>query len=290
MIASGHGKNRMRADASERQGKDWSTFCMLTSEQAAGGLVEKAGKVANVGFAARMADIDVSHAVPIPLDKYLSMTALLKGNYGHIGPAFVETLAITKTITPALLREQIDAKAAALADKDAPALLQRSAGVFAVLWQAGELLATFGILPELTDGGGLEYDIRRIWGAYAESDEAKALAPAEQAIDTLRETLYARQGGDVKNLRPEEGARSGSFAEAVAWYENDVAGTTFFVRTNKITGLAGDTLKRRTLTAALLSAAILKPMNEKSVAHSRLPNGEQVQHYRLTFAEGGVEY
>jgi hypothetical protein len=293
MIASGRGKHRMKQDASERAAKEWAGFCVISSEHSGVDLVERTGRAARVGFSARVADIDVSNATPIPETEYLRMTSLMKANFGHIGPMFVEAL-VESGKTPESLRAEIDAKVAALAGEGASPLIWRSAGVFGVLWQAGEMLMDIGVIPSLSEGkersefaaigNDIESKIKAIWKAYVSSEEAEALNPGRNAVDTLREALYSRRGGTVQELDPDNG-RIGGYAEAWAWFKKDDNTTTFYVRSNKLAALAGDTMKKNPLSDALEAEGILVRMSGRNRTHSRLPDGEQVQHYRLTFKE-----
>jgi hypothetical protein len=239
-----------------------------------------------------MADIDVSNAKPIPEAEYLRMTELLMANYGHIGPAFVARL-IQSESSPEAIRAEIDAKAIAVAGKDASPLLWRSAGVFAILWQAGEMLAAVGLLPAV--GDTVETKIKGIWQAYGESEEAKPLSPEQSAIDKLRETLYARRKHDVHSLRPTKDPESGyveksGYGEAVAWYEKDDKATVFYVRTDKLTALVGGAVKKNPLCKALKKEGILIPRSDTDRTYPRLPTGEQMQHYQLKFVEEAGDY
>ena len=214
LISGGAGKGRMRSDSTDQRMRHWASFCGLTSEHAAKDLVEEqTGHDANVGFSARVADVDCSSATPIPEAEYLAMMSLIKENYGHIGPAFVKHI-IASGDSPETVRERIEAKAIALAGEGASALLWRAAGVFAVLWEVGELLGAAELLPNsMMEGEGAQR-IRDIWQAYHSSDEAKALSPGHQAIEKLGEILVARMGVDVQEIDVD--ARS--YKEAVAWF------------------------------------------------------------------------
>ncbi len=294
MVASGRGKHRMKADSSERAAKEWATFAMVSSEQALGDLVERTGRSARVGFAARVADLDVSNARPIPETEYLRMTALLKENFGHIGPLFVEAL-VQSGETPEAIRAEIDAKVHALAGGGASPLIWRSAGVFGVLWQVGEMLMDIEVIPELKEttargqfasetGNSVEAKIKAIWKAYVSSAEAEALKPEQKGVDVLREALYSRRGRDVHDLYPVDGQKGG-FGEALAWFKKAEKGTTFFVRADKLTTLVNGTMKKHALCKALEDEDILVRASDKNRTHPRLPDGEQVQHYRLKFDE-----
>jgi hypothetical protein len=290
MIAGGVGKQRMRSDTSERKGKDWSTFTITSSEHVLTKLVERTGQVARVGFSARVADIDVSNAPMIPNDEYARMVALLSANYGHVGPALVEHL-IKSGSSPESVSAAIEAKAKELAGKDASALVKRSAGVFAVLWQVGQLLDEAGLLPpvlsEIEGEGGRR--VRGLWEAYRSSAEAEALSPLAKAIDTIEATLRARIGNDV---HPTTKNAERKVRETVAWYiasEDSTDAfpeepTFFYVRQGELAKLAGDTLPAGALCDALEEAGILKQTNKGKRPHRRVPDVGAVWHYRLDFS------
>ena len=212
MIAAGRGKTRMKQDASERESKTWLTFGMISSEAALTGLVEKAGDVARVGFSARVADIDVQTGHQIPEAEYTRMVELLKANFGHIGPMFVEYL-VEFGLRPEDIRKAINAKVTALVGNGASSLIWRSAGVFGLLWQCGEVLFDMGVIPSIGEdkvrspfaketGNSVEAKIKAIWTAYMDSEEAEALNPGQKAVDVLRDSLYALRGNSVHNLFP----------------------------------------------------------------------------------------
>ena len=88
----------------------------------------------------------------------------------------------------------------------------------------------------------------------------------------------------IRPLFPGEYEKPG-YGEAVAWFKKEDKSTTFYVRADKMVGLSGDTLKKHALGNALEEAGVLIHGYGRNRTHSRLPDGEQVQHYRLTFAE-----
>jgi hypothetical protein len=285
LISGGAGKGRMRSDSTDQRMRHWASFCGLTSEHAAKDLVEEqTSHDANVGFSARVADVDCSSATPLPEPEYLAMMSLIKENYGHIGPAFVKHI-IASADSPETMRERIEAKAIALAGEGASALLWRAAGVFAVLWEVGEMLGAAELLPDsMMEGEGAQR-IRDIWQAYHSSDEAKALSPGRQAIEKLGETLVARMGVDVQEID----ADARSYKEAMAWFGKKESTVTFYVRVDKIAQLAGGTMKQRALVAGLKASGILTPMSDKNLAWDKIPGGFKMQHYRLTFQMEPVE-
>jgi len=293
MLAGGNGKHRMKADASERAVKVWLTFAMLSSEHPLAKLVERMGRSARIGFTARVADIDVSKAKPIPQDDYLRMTALLSANYGHVGPKFVEHL-VESGGSPEAVRAAIEAKAIGLAGKGASSLVWRSAGVFAVLWQVGEMLATFGLLPASIDAGEVERRLRELWEGYKEGETAEALSPETKAIEVLREALYARMGRDVHARGSADGRNK--FAETVAWYEPpedteafpdpDWMASVFYVRTDKLAELAGDAISASVLCGELEAAGIIERAADGKFSHRRVRGVGLVRHYCLDFEVG----
>ena len=292
MLAAGRGKPRMNPNGTQREGKSWQTLPMLSSEVGLTALVERGGESARVGFTARVADIDCPKGFKIADDLYECMKGLLLANHGWIGPMFVEAL-LKSGATPADLRKEIHAKTIDLVGKDAPALVWRSAGVFALLWATGERLQALGVIKELAEGGersdfaalgDAEAKIKAIWTAYMGSDEAVALVPHGKAVDTLREKLYSLRGSSVHDLNPEDYQKPG-YGEAWAWFKKVGATTIFYVRTDKLFVLAGGAVKKNGLCKELETQGILERRSKEDRSFQRLPGGEQVQHYRLTFPE-----
>lgn len=282
MLASGAGKGRMKGDSEDQDTRTWKNFTVLSAEHGMVWSVEQAGRVANTGLTARCADLDCSGTIQIPDQDYFRMMALIKDNHGHIGPKFVvHLLAEGKRLGYKAIRARIDAKSIALAGKGAASLILRAAGVFAVLWETGELLQAAGLLPSCIVEGEVERRIRDIWTAYHHSDEAKVLTPGSASIDRLRETLYARMNGDVQPLVGEEGVRN--YKEALAWFGQKDLTLIFYVRSAKIEELAGGVEKRRALITALKEAGVLIPAGEKTNTWDKLPGGFRLQHYQLAF-------
>jgi hypothetical protein len=278
-IAIGSGKGRLNQVADLKKTKGWRTFTMLTSERGISELVETASKrAAAVGMTARLADLDVTNARKIPHDEYLRMTSLLKANYGHIGPLFVDHL-LASGETPEFILANINEHVRELVGEDSSSLIQRSAYVFGLLWEVGAIMTEAGLLPE---GIGGSERIREMWSEYMSSAEAEALSPEQKAITTLRETLFAKRGNGVYQMDDEQ-----RYAEALAWYreENVKKGevlVTFYVRNDKLADLAGGTLKQRALGTALKKVGIAVPASN-GTTHGRLPNGAPVTHYKLAF-------
>ena len=292
MVAEGSGRKRMKADTSERETKYWSTFAMLTSEIAISKIIEAAGEQALVGFTARFADINVDGYKSMSDANYKKLNKLLSTNYGWIGPAFVKHL-VESGLSQDDVNDAIDAKVQALVngDKEASSLVSRSAQVFAILWQVGEMLEAAGLLSEGSDCGGR---IRKIWASYRLSEVAAVLDPVQSAIETLRHALRTRIGVDV---HPTSGNEDKKSRASVAWYVPlDVSNAfpdgqppvEFYVPKDELVKLAGGTVGVGPLREALEAAGILKrPEKKKLVYHQYVPKVGAVNAYRLIF--GGVE-
>jgi hypothetical protein len=290
-VASGGGRLRMDTTGKQRDTRLWRTFAVVSSEHGLAQQIEAAGKQADIGFTARVADIDTTGTIQIPDVIYVEMMGLLSANFGHIGPLFVQRIIDSKQ-TPEQLRAEIDAKSIALAGEGATSQVWRSAGVFAIMWQAGDMLQAFGLLPpSLLAPGEIEQRIREIWTTYQGSEEAGALKIGNTDIDKLRTALFTRQGGEVQEL----GASIDNFREAWAWYDKE---GTYYVRSDKLLELAGGgNLKTKALVRHLLDAGFLQVIqtkegkNGKNMQWRVLPqtDGIEVPHYRLKFTAGVSE-
>jgi hypothetical protein len=292
MAAEGSGRKRMKADTSERETKYWSTFIMITSEIPIAKIIEAAGEQALVGFTARFADINVDGYKSMSDANYKKMDKLLSRNYGWIGPEFVRYV-VESGLSPEDINTAIDGKVQALVngEKEASSLVSRSAQVFAILWQVGEMLEAAGLLGEGSDCGGR---IRKIWASYRLSEVAAVLDPTQSAIETLRHALRTRIGVDV---HPTTGNEDKKSRASVAWYVPlDVSNAfpdgqppvEFYVPKDELVKLAGGTVGVGPLREALEAAGILKrPEKKKQVYHQYVPKVGAVNVYRLIF--GGVE-
>ena len=291
MLAAGRGKPRMTTAITQREDHTWQTMPMLSSEVGLTPLIEKGGAKARVGFTARCADIDCPKGFEIEKDLYTHMVGLLKANHGHIGPMFVEAL-LKSGSSPEDIRKEIHQKTIELVGRGAPSLIWRSAGVFALLWTAGVRLEALGVIKPLVEGersefaalGNVEAKIKAIWATYIDSDEAAALVPHGNAVDTLREKLYSLRGNSVHDLSPDDNQKPG-YGEALAWFQKGDKSTTFFVRTDKLFELAGGAVKKNSLCKELMTQGIMIRRTKEDRSFQRLPGGEKVQHYRLVFPE-----
>ncbi|WP_185966625.1 DUF927 domain-containing protein [Methylosinus sporium] len=290
MLASGSGKNRMRTDATERETKSWESFGMISSEHPVAKSVETAsGEQARVGFSMRVADINIDGYRPIPEADYIKMRRLLLANYGHVGPAFVKALVESGT-RPETIREAIDVKVSALAGEGASPLVQRSAGVFGVLWQVGEMLGKARLLPAAIGDGEIERRIHEIWKRYLASEIAEVLDPVAMAVETLREALYSRIGVDVHSTTENEGRKGRA---TIAWYVKPDDNTDdafadvpmlFFVKTGELARLAGGTIDSGALKAELVKRGILKRDSDGKFSHRKVPDVGAVRNYPLNFS------
>lgn len=283
-LASGSGRGRLNQDSSEKKTRGWYCMIMGTAERGGVELIEKYQKEsAAAGLTARVVDIDVTHEKMIPHDLMVQFEALLKANYGHVGPAFVQHLISTGK-TPEVIHAEINAHVRELVDDDASPLVRSACRVFGLLWATGDIMKEAGLLPGVADVGER---MKAIVKTYLSSAEAEALSPAQKAIDTLRETLFTKRGNGVYALTDEE-----TYGEALAWWKEEPAKSedkgngkipiTFYVRANKIAGLAGGTLKQRALGSALKEAGVLVPASNGNML-TRLPSGLEVNHYKLVF-------
>ena len=68
-ISGGVGKKRMRADASERESKNWRTVATISSEKPMSSIVQEANTAEVSGLHVRMPAIDVSGLTPLPASR-----------------------------------------------------------------------------------------------------------------------------------------------------------------------------------------------------------------------------
>jgi hypothetical protein len=275
-IASGSGRGRLDQNANLKKTRGWRLFAIISAEKGTAEMVEKFQKEhAAVGMTARLTDIDVTNEPYIPHDEMDRLETLLKANYGHVGPAFVRHL-ISSGKTPEAIRANINAHVRELVKAEASPLIRSAARVFGLLWEVGDIMQEAGLLPE---GVVVSERIKAACSGYLLSSEAVALKPAQKAIETLRETLFAKRGNGVHELDSSDR----QYQEALAWYKQEGDTMTFYVRATKIADLAGGALKQRALATALEEAGIAVRANKTAIMHTRLPGGEPMNLYKLTF-------
>ena len=187
-LASGHGKSRMTKNLEMQRPITWdSQIITLSGEQSASQLLGDKGRVA--GEVVRMPNIDVGTLKAHDDPRHVkSIAQAARENFGWLGPDVVRTvLKLGYRNDPTPLRTIYDAKLSLLAKSNA-ATQHESASVFALLWTAGVVLQTAGLVP---DDWNIEAAVRWAFDTFSDSSEAQRMQPMEAAREALFSYLIA---------------------------------------------------------------------------------------------------
>jgi hypothetical protein len=276
-IAGGVGKSRMTAAATLKGQYSWATFAVISGECSLEDKVRQDGGQWMAGMAVRIPDIDVT-AVNRAVDQ--ATRDIIDGvnrNYGHAGPAFLRALVEDGMHRdPDVLRERVNRAAQTVAGSGADSARLRAALPFGLLEVAGELARASGILPASTP---VSKAVRWAWQRFAESSDAVALDPAEQAIGNLRHWIAERWGTSIREVDTETGVR-----DAVAWYDAD----TVYLPGKRIREAAGGVLKEQHIVRMLSERNLLARRHDaKRIALRTVPHVGKVDVYALRRDEFG---
>ena len=245
------GNDRLTRSASLRKARTWRGMYTLTGEHEIMGKIRSAGVAATTGLGARVVEIDCEATSPLPRETMDGIEAAFQ-NTGHAGLAFVSSV-----IAQGLNRERdefwqdVEHKAVEIAGDGAPPAVVRAARIAALLWFAGKIAQTAGLIPSDNDlglGQSLDETIAEFWRRAQES----SLTPANSedvTIQTLFETLLRGRGGRV----PDD--VSGGFGKADAWrldaHRTKFGEDAYVVPMSSLKELSGGALNPKALAGQL---------------------------------------
>ncbi|MCD1644527.1 DUF927 domain-containing protein [Aurantimonas coralicida] len=286
MLREGRGKGRMTTDASAKPVATWRTGFLLSSERTIEHIVTRAGDSLLPGATVRIMEVDVSNADQCSRDVMNTIDSV-SAHFGHVGPRFAEYVA--SHTNPDDLRASIAAHQIALAGAEASTIQRRAAYTLAALWETGRIMKAANLIPADVE---IDVTIHRVWEAQRQS-LVNRLDPVEEAICKLQENLASRKGLDVIEILNQDEYRT---RPVVAWYEdaetqgmnpNEVSGCpTYYVATDKVLELSGDTVTLQTIRKRLKELGFLIEAEGKNKAWDRVPGlrgGGKWRNYRLRF-------
>jgi hypothetical protein len=272
MIAGGAGKQRMRADATLREGYTWSTFAIFSAECSLEEKIRSEGGEWRAGMAVRIGDIDVAEVNRRVSGQTLRQIHAVTEHYGHAGPAFVRAL-IEHGLhrQPEALRDRVNVAAGRLAGDDADSAKLRAAIPFALLWVAGELAKAFSLIP---GPAAVSDAVRWAWERFQKSSDALALDPEKQALANLRRFIAERWEVSIKSVD----AVGPNSRELVGWYDKN----TIYIPKERIFEATGQVLKASNVGEMLHRRGLLthRPEPDRYYARS-VPKIGKVASYPL---------
>ena len=274
MIAGGTGKMRMKAGGDVRPSHKWSTFALLSGEQALEEKVTSDGEEWMGGMAVRILDVDVSNVNRSVPPETLRTIMGIRTNFGHAGPAFVQHLVSAGLHRQGLeLRERINRVAEAIAG-DVDAATRRAAIPLAVLQVAGEIAQDAGLVSPTIS---IQAAIAWAWGHFLTSSNAEVLAPEDQVFNALRVWIMGRWNSSLKNVRAGEGGSAARDSEA--WYDYDA----IYIPKERLREAAGGTLKEVQIADVLAQRGGLhRSKNAKTRYLEYVPGLSYMKAYALS--------
>ncbi len=278
MLAGGVGKGRMNADSTIRSTQNWVTFAILSSEISLGEKIEKDNGQWSMGMAVRFPDVDVAD-----VNRYVDADILEKidginKHYGHAGPAFVRALFEAGIHRhPLELRNRIMQAARALAGEASDSAITRAATPFAILFIAGELAKSFGLLPESCD---VRLAIDWAWGSFRRSSDSIALDPEEQAIGNIRGYIAKMWNVTIIPTKFEFNPRSRSVE---GWHDDNAV----YLPRESLLRAAGGSIRDSKIGQFLSDRDLLFARDKDRYTVQQIPGFKKLRAYALKRPEFG---
>lgn len=233
-LANGQGKQRASRDGSAREPKSWRVLYISSGEVTVDAkLAETPGRKARAGQLVRLLDIPAERGLGFgafdnggadqdagALAKSIKLAST--SHYGTAGPAFVQRL-ITDGVNADDVRGLIEQFVRATVQAGVDGQVERVAQRFGLIFAAGELATTFGIVP--WPAGAAREAAAWALARWIELRGGTEPAEARQALETVR--LFIEQHGDARfssiddaDPRPvanRAGYRKGGGAEREWW-------------------------------------------------------------------------
>ncbi len=256
LIAAGVGKTRMMQDTSLRDSHTWSTFAVLSGENSLAEKIRADGGEWSAGMAARILDIDVRDVNRQVAGETLQAINEIDRHFGHAGLAFVRALVESGEYRRHReLRDEIKNLARELAGPGADGALVRAAEPLAILWAAGVLAISFGVIPGNADD--VIHAVRWAWMNFRASSDAEPLDAERQAINHLRTWAAERWNVTVCNIQCEP-----RHQKAEAWFDDQAV----YIPKGRLVEAGGGMLRQSQIAAILLRGGMLIKRGDRMYA------------------------
>ena len=277
MIASGSGKQRMKADATLRESYTWSTFALLSAECSLEEKVRSEDGEWLAGMAVRIVDVDVTQVDRKVDADTLRLIDQIEQHYGHAGPAFVSAMISQGGHRQAqALRDKVLAAGREIAGTNADSALARAATPFALLAIAGDLAMALGIIPQ---EARVHEAVLWAWDRFRHSSDSRALDPEAQAVENLRRYIAERWDVTIRPTGPMTGNR-----EVLGWYDE----IAVYIPKERMREATGGVLPEPHIGAMLSSRGLLaKRSGPDRFTVSWVPKVSRITAYALTRSEFG---
>ena len=253
LLGNGTGKQRAGRTGAARETARWRVMCLSSGERTLGAHMSEGGRQPNAGQEARLLDLPATDRAYGLFDELHGrddgrafadeLKQVTAANFGHAGPAFVESLIADKQDLPGLFAETRD-----LPDfRTTDGLESRAAGWFALMAMAGEL-ATEYRLTGWKRGEALAAAVEafRLWRDYrgeGQTETRRILDGVARFIDAFGDSRFTALSD---NCSPKAVNRAG-------WFRDDEAGRVYLLNRSALQEAAKGFDTRR-IGAALANA------------------------------------
>ena len=284
-IASGVGKSRLTANATLKDRYVWDTFAILSGECSLAEKVKRDGGRWTAGMAVRIVDVEVTGINRGVDEETLEAIAKINQNFGHAGPAFVTALVENGDHrSPGEIRDRVLRTARELSGEAADSATIRAATPFALIFVAGELAKSFGLIPKETN---LVDAVGWAWRQFLASTDAIALKPEQQVVANLRTWIQSNWDVTIKSVEVNATAIGGmrpNSREAFGWYDEE----TVYVQTDRIIDAAGGVMNKGQIAKILdVGRFLTRRGSAKRIAVTYVPQIGHAQCYALRRSEFG---
>lgn len=214
-LSSGVGKGRMNEFRQLDTPATWRTFVLSSGEISLAQVIRRDRGKVQPGMTVRFPDVEITDINrSVSRDIMTRIEEGIRDHHGHAGPAFVEALIREGLhLSPATLRDAVEAAARRIAGEGADGMRTRVARVFALVEVAGTLALRFGVLPTECDVTGA---VAWAWESYVTSADAATLDPEEEALKRLPQWIAQRWDRTIRKIG--NGPAIGPVAEG--WYDD----------------------------------------------------------------------
>lgn len=277
LAAGEQGRSRAKRDGEAGLVRSWrGGVVTLSTEVGLAQLLRQEGERQTGGMTVRMIEVDVERDGRLSDAQFKQANAMLD-NYGHALPVFLEEVRLRGYVdSPGRLTERAEELIKALAGVDeAPA--KRAAIGLGFLGVAAEIAKDAGLVPESVDVGKMVSDM---WSGALSSGVAPA-SPVDRGIAQLVETINARRGTEVFDVRAQEERLNprDPTREIGCWIDTldgtDGGERVYCLRESLLGAWSGGAADVRTLTRTLMARKLIVP------AHNDRRRGAVWPRWRL---------
>ena len=280
MLANGQGKQRAGRIGNARKIQRWRTMTISTGERTLSNIMSEAGKHPNAGQLIRLLNIPAGFENGIFSDLHGfkdgrtladHLKSVCGNHYGHLGPAFVESLMKDTADLPGLLADLTEVLCANIVCN----FESRSASMFALLGLAGELAIEYKLIPgdkgDAFNAVKIALDQWRMFQGSSQNEHSRILQDIKGFIAKHGDSRFSPH-------KANSGAEYPVYNRA-GWYKDD-GGERVYMFLPEALEAAGSKFDRNRIVAALSQVGwIVEYDIDRKTKKTRTPSGLQSLYY-----------